>query len=67
MNSDIVMPVAFNTLAKLYVDGQRGCPYLLKRLLLLKVVASSPAKRAKPEQDIFLDLARFTIPYHNSA
>ena len=61
------MPVAFNTLARLYVDGQRGCPYLLNLLLLLNVVASSPANFASPEQDILRDAASSTIARHSSS
>jgi hypothetical protein len=66
-NSDIVIPVAFNTLAMLYVDGQRGCPYLLKRLLLLNVVASNPENLASPEHDILRDAANLTIARHKSS
>ena len=66
-NSLIVVPVAFNTLAMLYVDGQRGWPYLLNRLLLLNVVASRPANLANPEQDIFFEAANLTIARHSSS
>lgn len=44
--------VAFNILEIVSVDGQRGCPNTDARLLLLKVVGSSPLRFANPEQDI---------------
>ena len=50
-NSARVNPVAFRTLAKLHVVGQRFSPKRLMRLLLLNVVASNPASFANPEHD----------------
>jgi hypothetical protein len=44
-------PVLSNIFAILFVEGQRGCPYLDQRLLLLNVVASNPLRFASPEQD----------------
>ena len=44
-------PVLSNIFAILLVEGQRGCPYLDQRLLLLNVVASNPLRFASPEQD----------------
>src|SRR5947199_52913 len=44
-----VSPVAFSTLETLSVVGQRGLPSRVMRLLLLKEVASSLARRARPE------------------
>ena len=43
------VPVASRILAMLSVDGQRGRPSAATRLDLLKVVGSSPARRASPE------------------
>src|SRR5690606_1738980 len=45
------VPVAPRILATLSVLGQRGLPPRDTRLLLLKVVGSSPALRASPETD----------------
>ena len=59
-------PVACNILAMLLVDGQRGCPYLELRLLLLNVVGSRPLNLARPEQDIFLEVANLSIAVHTS-
>lgn len=64
--SQSVIFAAFNTRTKLCVDGQRGKPFLLTRLLLLNVVAFNPAKQANPEQDMFKDFAKFIIPSHKS-
>ena len=58
--------VASSILAMLFVDGHRGCPYFDQRLLLLKVVGSSPLYFASAEQDIFLSLAKQSIAYHTS-
>jgi hypothetical protein len=44
-------PVLSSIFAILFVDGQRGWPYLDQRLLLLNVVASNPLRFASPEQD----------------
>src|SRR3546814_15440162 len=48
-NSLSEAPVAFSTLASESVLGQRCLTSLVMRLLLLKVVGSSPACRARPE------------------
>src|ERR1700733_11621168 len=45
------VPVAVSALAMDSVDGQRARPEAVMRLDLLKVVGSSPARRAKPEAD----------------
>ena len=54
-------PVAEIIFAMLAVDGQRGCSYLEKRLLLLNVVGSKPLRLANPEQDIPCSLANISI------
>ncbi len=48
-NSLMLQFVTAKTLEMLSVDGQRGLPSALMRLLLLNVVGSSPAFFAKPE------------------
>src|SRR6516164_3369547 len=45
-------PVANRTLARLSVEGHRSFPLAEPRLLLLKVVGSSPASLASPEGDM---------------
>ena len=47
----IEVPVAASALASDSVDGQRSRPSAVTRLDLLKVVGSSPARRASPEGD----------------
>src|SRR5690554_2874073 len=47
--SSSVAPVASSTLARLSVLGQRGRPFAVTRLDLLKAVGSSPDERARPE------------------
>lgn len=46
------------------VDGQRGLPSRVARLDLLKVVESSPARRASPDADKPLDSARRSMARH---
>lgn len=62
----MLQPVAHKIFAMLPVDGQRGWPYLEKRLLLLKVVGSSPLYFAKPEQVILCACANRSIVFHTS-
>src|SRR3546814_13869707 len=57
-NSLSEAPVAFSTLASDSVLGQRCLPSLVMRLLLLKVVGSSPACRASPEGERLYRAAR---------
>src|ERR1700733_3045198 len=45
------VPVAVSALAMDSVEGQRARPEAVMRFDLLKVVGSSPARRAKPEAD----------------
>ncbi len=52
VKSCIFDPVDDKILDMLFVEGQRGCPSLDQRLLLLKVVGSKPLHFARPEQDI---------------
>ena len=47
--SGIEVAVVVRILAMLSVEGQRSLPSLEKRLLLLNVVGSSPARRASPD------------------
>jgi hypothetical protein len=56
--------VALNILAIVSVDGHRGWPKTDARLLLLKVVGSSPLRFAKPEQDIPCSHANNSIACH---
>ncbi len=65
-NSDNVIPVASNTRDNVYILSHLVCPFLVKRLLLLKTVGSKPAERANPEQDTLNSAARLEIPLHNS-
>jgi hypothetical protein len=60
------MPVADNILDKLYVDGQRGLPYLFQRLLLLNVVGFRPLIIAKREHDMPWRCAQLSIAHHIS-
>ena len=60
-------PVLSNIFAILFVEGQRGCPYLDQRLLLLKVVASNPLRFANPEQDTLCSLAKESMANQTSA
>src|SRR3546814_15117730 len=60
-NSPSEAPVAFSTLASDSVLGQRCLPSLVMRLLLLKVVGSSPAWRASPEGERLYRAARRSI------
>lgn len=66
IRSFIEAPVASKILAMLLVDGQRGCPYLDQRLLLLNVVGSNPLYLAKPEQDMLCSFANTSIAYQIS-
>lgn len=66
-NCPRLIPVAFKTQARLYVDGQRKCPNLSIRLLLLNVVASNPATLASPEHESPIRFATLTMPHHNSS
>ena len=52
-----------NILEIVPVDGQRGCPNMVNRLLLLKVVGSSPLRFASPEQDILCSCANNSIAF----
>ena len=54
-------PVAASIFEMLHVDGQRGCPKTVIRLLLLKVVGSSPLLFASPEQVIPWSCANSSI------
>ncbi len=54
-------PTADIIFAILDVDGQRGCSYFEKRLLLLNVVGSKPLHFASPEQDILCSRANSSI------
>ena len=49
MNSAIDMPVALRIFETLSVDGQRSRPSAATRFDGLKVVGSSPARRASPD------------------
>jgi hypothetical protein len=51
MNSSRLAPVAFRILATDSVDGQRSRPSGLVRLERLKLVASRPDLRARPDAD----------------
>ena len=66
MKSFKEQPVAFNILAMLFVDGQRGWPYFDQRLLLLNVVGSRPLYFARPEHDMLCKLAKLSIAYQTS-
>jgi len=52
VKSVIDAPVDDSIFDILFVDGQRGCPSLDQRLLLLKVVGSKPLHLASPEHDM---------------
>src|SRR5215468_4767312 len=65
-NSAKLMLVAPSTLAMLSVDGQRGRPSHAMRLLLLKVVGSRPARRARPEADSLRSAASRSIAFQIS-
>src|ERR1700689_4898804 len=54
-------PVAVRILAMLSVEGQRSLPLAALRLLLLKVVGSSPASFARPDGDMPLRAASASI------
>ncbi len=51
VKASMLAPVASSTLAMLSVLGQRARPSGMRRLLGLKVVASSPERLARPEAD----------------
>src|SRR5437667_595093 len=65
-NSAKLMLVAPSTLAMLSVDGQRGRPSRAMRLLLLKVVGSRPARRARPEADSLRSAASRSMAFQIS-
>lgn len=67
VKSWILAPVDDKILEILFVDGQRGCPSLDQRLLLLKVVGSRPLHFAKPEQDIPCSVANRSIARQTSS
>lgn len=60
-------PVEDKILDILLVDGQRGWPSLVQRLLLLNVVGSNPLHRANPEHDIPCSVANFSMARHISS
>ena len=62
----MLTPVASKIFAILFVDGQRGWPYLDQRLLLLNVVGSKPLRFARQEQDILREYAKLSIAPHTS-
>src|SRR3954470_9545940 len=61
-NSAMLACVASRIFDKLSVLGQRGLPCLVVRLLLLKVVGSSPARLAKPDADRWFFAANISMP-----
>src|SRR5437588_12300273 len=61
INSSSEAPVADSTLARLSVEGQRCFPLAVPRLLLLKVVGSSPASLARPEGEVPWRAARASM------
>ena len=67
VKSWILAPVDDKILEILFVDGHLGCPSLDQRLLLLKVVGSSPLHFAKPEQDIPCSVAKCSIARQTSS
>lgn len=67
VNSWIEAPVDDNILEILLVDGHRGCPSLVQRLLRLNVVGSKPLHRAKPEQDIPCSVANRSMARQTSS
>ncbi len=60
-------PVTVRILATDSVEGQRGRPSRVMRLLGLKAVGSRPARRAKPEAERPCLAANRSIPRHTSA
>ena len=60
-------PVTVRILATDSVEGQRGRPSRVMRLLGLKAVGSRPARRAKPDADRPCLAASRSIPRHTSA
>lgn len=60
-------PVADNIFAILFVDGQRGCPCLDQRLLLLNVVGSRPLHFANPEHVFPCSDAKLSIAFQTSS
>lgn len=58
--------VACNIFDNVYTDGQRGLPFLSKRLLLLKVVGLKLLFIASLEQDIVFLCAHASIARHKS-
>ena len=62
----MLLSVASKIFAMLFVDGQRGWPYLDQRLLLLNVVGSKPLRFARQEQDILCEYAKLSIAPHIS-
>jgi hypothetical protein len=58
-------PVASSTRPRLSVDGQRGLPFAAILLDGLKVVASRPDRRAKPEALVPAREAKASIAVQN--
>lgn len=56
-----------NTFARLCIDGQRGLPSRVQRLLRFNVVESNPLRRAIHEQVILRLRAKLSIAFHISA
>ena len=67
VKSLIDAPVADSIFDILLVDGQRGCPSLDQRLLLLKVVGSKPLHFAKPEHVLPCSLAKRSMAFQTSS
>lgn len=67
VNSWIEAPVDANILEILLVDGHRGWPSLVQRLLRLNVVGSKPLHRANPEHDIPCSIANRSIARQTSS
>lgn len=67
VNSWIEAPVDANILEILLVDGHRGWPSLVQRLLRLNVVGSKPLHRANPEHDFPCSIANRSIARQTSS
>ena len=67
VKSWIDAPVEDRIFEILFVEGQRGCPSLVQRLLLLKVVGSKPLHRARPEHDMPCSKANRSIARQTSS
>lgn len=61
VKSWIDAPVEDKILEMLLVDGQRGWPSLVQRLLRLNVVGSKPLHRARPLHDMPCAVAKFSM------